>query len=718
LQGAILFNDNTVLQQMQQEWNANISQAAGNQIRVELWRVNYVPDKNSGNFTDILLTEKLDANVSYQPGQNSIGYNINYMPVTGNVVIIAYSVLPGQRGNFRNARTVSNLNPNIQINGKPNDGMPASMAHQFKSDAKKYLGNNIIYGIYSVPQRTNSLSNANFQVGLPSDPNCKNCDWVSDAWDKVKDIANEAANTANDVANDVANLVKTTADGTVTALNGALKEVGESIVANSATFFVQAFGTIATFVQNGDLPQARMLSDKYYGNAYAIANSTIFMGSLPPANKIIVTNMVSINERMFTLPVKVGDDMFILMNMGKGFNDPLNFNRNGYPGDVFIHELTHAWQIWHIDVLKLVQDGAVNQFRNTVISDQYHYDCDGHNLTDGYNEEQQANIVEHFYTMLFSGYTVINDKNGKPATCGFEQQWTVQNILGSQPANINAQFTATGKIRTLSVDQTIAGYTGGADDLTLAFPSNGNKTDGTGYYLQGKINNSVFYYSNKSKITCANWGPVRDKFVKENYEFGELGWPEANEAMLRDGAGFSQKFNHGYIYWHPKYGAHAVLNKINDAWKTTGSEAGRLGYPISDYFSLNQPTTNKQAVGYSDKGYQKFAGGVIFYDMSSLNTLATRGDQNFATINYGDPDRLVAMHYAMSTGPRKAEEVTVTQQAQPGGAKPSPGSTVQRRADAVELNPQPLPPKNTGAVSKKPQSTKVQLNPQPLPPKN
>ncbi|MGZ3890054.1 MAG: hypothetical protein ACXVI9_06085, partial [Mucilaginibacter sp.] len=403
ISGTISIVEPDVLQQLQQGWQTNLSQAAGSKIKVELWQVNYTPDRQNNTYTDIILTQKVDANVSYQPVQGGVQYSISYKPVTGRLAVVAYTyVTPSET---------------VKFTGKPNDGTPANMTHQFKSNARQYLGNNIVYGIYSLAGQTNSID---FQVKSSTQANCKNCDLVGDAW-----------NTVTDVANDVVNWVKATVVGT----GEAVKDLGESIVEDGGTLAVQGFGVIATVLQTGNLsPQARLLSDTHYGEAYNIANSTIFMNTLPPANKIIVTNLMSINNRQFTLPIKTGNDVFILMNMGKGFDDPLNFPGNGFAGDVFIHELTHAWQIaqvWHSDaLLKLYADGTENQIKNSLFSNQYQYNCDDHNLTESYNEEQQAMIVQHFYTSLFYSQR----------WCGFEQQWVVQNILRNQPANIDARF--------------------------------------------------------------------------------------------------------------------------------------------------------------------------------------------------------------------------------------------------------------------------------------
>ena len=682
VQGSILFANNNVVQTLQQGWSCDISQAAGTKLKVELWQVNYVPSKKDNVFTNILLLQKLDANISYQQVQNGLQYNATYRPISGNVVAIAYTTIP--------------TNAQIKISGKPNDGTPANITHQFKSDAKKHLGADIIYGIYSLPAQQSNLTDISFKVAPSVKGDCKNCFGFDDVW-----------NAVSDAADDVAGFAKAALDGA----GEVVKDLGETIVVNNGIFFVQCFGTITTFLQTGNLPKVRFLSD--YGNAYNIANSTIFMNSLPPVNKIIVTNLMSVDKRPFTVPIKNGNDVYILMNLGNAFDDPVNYNMNGFPGDVFIHELTHAWQIWHVDALRLFTDGAVNQFKNTVISNQYTYNCDGHNLYESYNEEQQAMIVQYFYVTLFLRPKGIT-KNGNKITCDFEQQWVVQNILRNQPANIDEQFTATKQIMLTSFDKNIAGNTGGTIDHTLAIPSGGNRADGNGYFLPGKNNNGFFYYSNKNKAVSANWGPIRDKYTKVGYESGELGWPEQNEALLPDGAGLFQKFNHGFIYWSPRHGAYVVLNKIFNAWAPTGWEKGQLGYPVGDYV-VQQLNRTKEYSPYRENGYQKFEGGVIFYKLPEAAVVSeASGNNNFTSIVYGDPDKIVNTDRNAFNSVQPVREQVGQQAGQKRYGRPYNNSG----AEKVEINPQPLPPGGTvrsGAGSLQPGN--AQINPQPLPPK-
>jgi hypothetical protein len=74
----------------------------------------------------------------------------------------------------------------------------------------------------------------------------------------------------------------------------------------------------------------------------------VFGGTLP-MDRVMLTNLVGLGDRPFTSP---GPGGTILVNIGEGFNDPVNYTGKGgtllgqnAPGQLLIHELTHAWQI-------------------------------------------------------------------------------------------------------------------------------------------------------------------------------------------------------------------------------------------------------------------------------------------------------------------------------------------------------------------------------------
>jgi hypothetical protein len=114
--------------------------------------------------------------------------------------------------------------------------------------------------------------------------------------------------------------------------------------------------------------------------------------------RILITNMTHSGGQKFTMPY-IGD--IILVNLGdEAFDDPVAHREaanSKYPeaGSLFIHELTHAWQISHDSIVGLICG----------LSENYEY-YQGDRLTDsswqsrsweGFNNEQQASIVDDWY---------------------------------------------------------------------------------------------------------------------------------------------------------------------------------------------------------------------------------------------------------------------------------------------------------------------------------
>lgn len=72
------------------------------------------------------------------------------------------------------------------------------------------------------------------------------------------------------------------------------------------------------------------------------------------------------------------------------------------------------------------------------------------------------------------------------------------------------------------------------------------------------------------------------------------------EVHTPDGEGRFAKFEHGYVYWHPRTGAVAVPNEIFETWAEHGYELGALGYPTTAFTQLSGGVV------------QAFEGGVIY----------------------------------------------------------------------------------------------------------
>ncbi|MFD0362090.1 alpha/beta hydrolase-fold protein [Nocardia sp. GCM10030253] len=97
--------------------------------------------------------------------------------------------------------------------------------------------------------------------------------------------------------------------------------------------------------------------------------------------------------------------------------------------------------------------------------------------------------------------------------------------------------------------------------------------------------NGAYYYSRQTGVHQLQ-GLIMGKYAQMGYENSWLGFPAAEELPLKDLGRFST-FEGGSIYWSPLSGVWAVRSgQIMDTWKDAGYENGKLGYPISDEFTV------------------------------------------------------------------------------------------------------------------------------------
>lgn len=83
-----------------------------------------------------------------------------------------------------------------------------------------------------------------------------------------------------------------------------------------------------------------------------------------------------------------------------------------------------------------------------------------------------------------------------------------------------------------------------------------------------------------------SFGAIRGLWAGYGFEAGILGYPVTDEvAGLKDG-GVYQNYQGGAVLWSPATGAHISTGPIRNAWAATGFEAGALGYPVSEIYSV------------------------------------------------------------------------------------------------------------------------------------
>jgi len=114
-------------------------------------------------------------------------------------------------------------------------------------------------------------------------------------------------------------------------------------------------------------------------------------------DRIRLTNLSGLGSRAFTAPTVDGS---ILVNIGNAIDAPSQAVYTNYPipGQILIHELTHAWQVEHASLADgfvpgLMCQGVLNQ---TTVSKPYNYGPPGQPWS-SFNLEAQGAIVDQWF---------------------------------------------------------------------------------------------------------------------------------------------------------------------------------------------------------------------------------------------------------------------------------------------------------------------------------
>jgi len=150
------------------------------------------------------------------------------------------------------------------------------------------------------------------------------------------------------------------------------------------------------------LIQHRQLTDDEYNFAAAVLGNT-----LPPKERIYVTNLSHDGGRKYTWPELDGS---VILNMGDAFDDPVHYAKGGYStaGQVFIHEMTHAWQIQAKSFVPGILCKALLQ------TSSYSFGSAGPPWGD-FGLEQQAAIVDTWFGKYAVGWSTLEDLVAKLA---------------------------------------------------------------------------------------------------------------------------------------------------------------------------------------------------------------------------------------------------------------------------------------------------------------
>jgi hypothetical protein len=421
---------------------------------IEVWSVKYENGQKIEGAkrqpVNVLLQNKVtNAKVTTSKVSGAINFTITGAPMDGNHIILAY--FNGKPVKYKTG----------DINGNGDDGSGRTIQEVvYKADVKKKLGADKIWGLYSLRPNTDK-NNIVFRARLSDGTETQNMDF----WDDVEDFFEDIGDAIIGLA---------------------------GVVANGASSFVIQVGT-ATYnlFSEGEEPRHKLLTPE----EYKWANDKMFNGTLPSRGSIIVTNLVGIGGRQYTIPNGLGQ---IYMNMGSGgYQNPTTYvrpNSSEVPGQLLIHELTHAWQIEYNTGLKAMSEGISNQWKSTVADnkDVYKYVCG--KKWDEYNFEQQASIVEKCYAKI---YMRVPDKDN----CELEYVKrnigrTTYNISANNYNYLSGDFNGDGKtdlIHLVSENYLHVWLKNGSDgfDIKPRFPAqNGyNMKNGANFkFLTGDFN--------------------------------------------------------------------------------------------------------------------------------------------------------------------------------------------------------------------------------------
>jgi hypothetical protein len=245
-------------------------------------------------------------------------------------------------------------------------------------------------------------------------------------WDDIAQVPATIVNAAGDVVHGVANAA-------AGVFEGSRGLVG--VVTAGASLFIAGPGAlIPAFVAGAAAGQFLVRHRLMTVEEYAFAQE-VYVDSLPPGDRIVLTNLFGLGGKKFTCPNAAGQ---VLLNLGEGYDHPTTHVEPAYPapGKLFIHELAHAWQIHHSSFVPgLVCEGIYTQLAREV----YEPGPAGKPWSQ-FNLEQQATIVDEWFApsgrgpdpyRMYSGfrpdhpfYRYIRDNIGGP-------RW---QILDNNPA--------------------------------------------------------------------------------------------------------------------------------------------------------------------------------------------------------------------------------------------------------------------------------------------
>jgi hypothetical protein len=254
--------------------------------------------------------------------------------------------------------------------------------------------------------------------------------FIGDLWDDISDLPGDVLDHFKSVIEGPGGVV------------GIMVAAGGAVLVGNPDLIIQG-AIVAAEITHAVTETRRMSSEE------STLAKMVFGNSLPPHDKIILSNIEGKDGRSFVVPNIVGES---IINLGSAFKDPIRSTNNIYRefGQLLIHELTHVWQIQHTGAAGFLCDAIPTQIS---INSETYNPGDGSKLWKEYNPEQQATMVDRWYSGYYEGKLVaepcsskaryfnhikdtVNAGNDPPVV----QTLSVRNIASSK-FNKNDDFT-------------------------------------------------------------------------------------------------------------------------------------------------------------------------------------------------------------------------------------------------------------------------------------
>lgn len=155
------------------------------------------------------------------------------------------------------------------------------------------------------------------------------------------------------------------------------------------------------------------------------------------------------------------------------------------------------------------------------------------------------------------------------------------------------------------------GYEGGY----LGYPQAAETTVSNGAYQQFQ-GGRLYWRADNPTVSTDIKTNILEGYARVNYQNSYLGLPEGNTSCGLPNSGCWQSFSGGKIYWSSATGAHDVhRGDIDNKYAQLGWESGVLGYPTSREIETGT------ACGQSKDVKQEFQGGTLFWSACTSPTV-------------------------------------------------------------------------------------------------